>query len=179
MTYILHFCLYFSPCYLLQVTWIIFIYSKYFFKFNVLLDLSILYILFKCNFYLIIFYKSLSILNILYFIKHFYSSINISSVQFSSVTQSFLALCNPVNIRPPCPSPTPGVYSSSYPLSRHDIQPSHLTISSSVVPFFSCPQSFPASGSFPMSQLFASGGQSIGVSASTSVRPWAFRIYFL
>ena len=69
--------------------------------------------------------------------------------------------------RPPCPSPTPRVHPNPCPLSRWY----HPTISSSVVPFSSCPQSFPASGSFPMSQLFASGGQSIGVSASTSVLP--------
>ena len=69
--------------------------------------------------------------------------------------------------RPPCPSPTPGVHPNSCPLSRW----CHPTILSSVVPFSSCPQSFPASGSFPVSQLFASGGQSIGVSASTSVLP--------
>ena len=69
--------------------------------------------------------------------------------------------------RPPCPSPTPRVYSNSCPLSRW----CHPTISSSVVPFSSRFQSFPASGSFPMSQLFTSGGQSIGVSASTSVLP--------
>ena len=66
--------------------------------------------------------------------------------------------------RLPCPSPTPGVYSNSRPY----IQWRHPIISSSVVPF-SCIQSFPASGSFPMSQLFASGGRSIGVSASASV----------
>ena len=69
--------------------------------------------------------------------------------------------------RPPCPSPAPGVYSNSCPLSRW----CHPTISSSVSPFSSCPPSFPASGSFQMSQLFASGGESIGVSASTSVLP--------
>ena len=69
--------------------------------------------------------------------------------------------------RPPCPLPTPGAYSNSCPLSRW----CHPDISSSVVPFSSCPQSFPASGYFPMSQLFASGGQNIGVSASTSVLP--------
>ena len=67
--------------------------------------------------------------------------------------------------RPPCPSPTPGVYSNSCPLSQW----CHPTISSSVVPFSTCLQSFPASGSFPMSQLFASGGQSTGVAASASV----------
>ena len=69
--------------------------------------------------------------------------------------------------RPPCPSPTPGVYSNSCPSSQW----CHPTISSSVVPFSSCPQSLLASGSFPMSQLFASGGQSIGISASASVLP--------
>ena len=69
--------------------------------------------------------------------------------------------------RPPCPSPTPGVHPNSCPLSWW----CHPTISSSVVPFSSCPQSLPASGSFPMSQLFAWGGQSIGVSALASVLP--------
>ena len=69
--------------------------------------------------------------------------------------------------RPPCLSPTPGVYSDSCPLSQW----CHPAISSSVTPFSSCPQSLPASGSFPMSQLFASGGQSTGVSASASVLP--------
>ena len=65
------------------------------------------------------------------------------------------------HVRPPCPSPTPGVYSNSCPSSRW----CHPAISSSVVPFSSCRQSLPASGSFPMSQLFAPGSQSIGVSA--------------
>ena len=69
--------------------------------------------------------------------------------------------------RPPCPSPTPGVHSDSRPSSQR----CHPAISSSVVPFSSCPQSLPASESFPMSQLFAGGGQSTGVSASTSVLP--------
>ena len=68
---------------------------------------------------------------------------------------------------PPCPSPTPGVHPNSCPSSRW----CHPAISFSVVPFSSCPQSLPASRSFPMSQLFAWGGQSIGVSASTSVLP--------
>ena len=75
--------------------------------------------------------------------------------------------------RPPCPSPTPGVYSNSCPWSWW----CHSTISSSVVPF-SCLQSFPASGSFPMSQLFASGGQSIRASASTSVLPMNIQDWF-
>ena len=69
--------------------------------------------------------------------------------------------------RPPCLTPTPGAYPNACPLSQW----CHPTISSSVVPFSSCPQSFPASGSFQMSQLFASGGQTIGVSASTSDLP--------
>ena len=89
--------------------------------------------------------------------------------QFSSVAQSCPTL-GPHGLqhaRPPCPKPTPGVYSNSCPLSLW----CHPTISSSVVPFSSCLQSFPASGSFPMSQFFESGGQSIGVSASTSVLP--------
>ena len=71
------------------------------------------------------------------------------------------------HVRPPCPSPTPGVYSNPCPSSRW----CSPAISSSVVPFSSCPQALPASESFPMSQLFASGGQSTGVSASASVLP--------
>ena len=73
----------------------------------------------------------------------------------------------PQHTRLPCPSPAPEVYSTSCPSSRW----CHPAISSSVVPFSSCPQSLPASGSFPMSQLFAWGGQSIAVSASASVLP--------
>ena len=91
-----------------------------------------------------------------------------SSVQFScSVGFSSLRPHGLQHARSPCPSPTPGVNPNSCPLSQW----CHPTISSSVIPFSSCPQSFPASGSFPMSQLFASGGQSIQVSASTSVLP--------
>ena len=74
----------------------------------------------------------------------------------------------------PCPSPSPGVCSNSCPLSRW----CYSTISFSVIPFFSCPQSFPASGSFPMSQLFASGGQSIGASASALVLPMKIQGWF-
>ena len=88
-------------------------------------------------------------------------------VQFSSVAQSCPTLCNPMHARPPCPSPTPGVHSNSCPLSRW----CHPAISFPGVPFSFCPQSLPASESFPMSQLFASGGQSIRVSASASVLP--------
>ena len=89
-------------------------------------------------------------------------------VQFShSVLSDSLRSRGPEHTRPPSPSPTPGVYWNSSLLSRW----CHPTISFSVVPFSSCPQSFPASGSFQMSQLFTSGGQNIGVSASTSVPP--------
>ena len=91
----------------------------------------------------------------------------LSSVQFSrSVVSDSLWPHEPQHTRPPCSSPTPGVYPNSCPLSRW----CHPTISSPVIPF-TCPQSFPASGSFPMSQLFASGGQRIGVLASESVYP--------
>ena len=76
--------------------------------------------------------------------------------------------------RLPCPSPSPGTCPDSCPLSQW----CHPTISSSVVPFSSCPQSFPASGYFPMSQLFTSGGQSIGASASASVLPMYFHGWF-
>ena len=90
------------------------------------------------------------------------------SVQFRcSVVSDSLRHHEPQHARPPCPSPTPGVHPNPCPLSQW----CHPTISSSVIPFSSYSQSLPASGSFQMSQLFASGGQSIGVSASTSVLP--------
>ena len=90
-----------------------------------------------------------------------------ASVQFSRsyMSNSFWPH-GPQHTRPPCPS-TPGGYSNSCPLSQW----CHQTISSSVIPFSCCPQSFPVSGSFQMSQFFGSGGQSIGVSAPTSVLP--------
>ena len=89
-------------------------------------------------------------------------------IQFSSVAQSCPALCNPMDcstLRPACPSTTPRVYTNSCPLSWW----CHPTISSSVIPFSSCLQTFPASGSFPVSQLSISGDQSIGTSASALV----------
>ena len=90
------------------------------------------------------------------------------SVQFShSVIFNSLLPHGLQHARPPCPSPTPRVHSNSRPSSQW----CHPAISSSVIPFSSCPQSLPASGSIQMSQLFASGGQSIGVSTSTSVLP--------
>ena len=89
-----------------------------------------------------------------------------SSVQFNrSVVSYSLQPHGPQHDRPPCPSLTPGVHPNPCPSSWWW----HPTISSSIVPVSACPQSFPASGSFQMRQLFASGGQSIGVSASTSV----------
>ena len=91
-----------------------------------------------------------------------------NSVQFShSVMSDSLRPHELQHARPPYPSPTPGVHPNPCPLSQW----CHPTISSSLVPFSFCPQSFPVSGSFPMSQLFTSGSQSIGVSASTSVFP--------
>ena len=99
----------------------------------------------------------------------------LSLVQFSgSVVFDSLRPHGLQHTRPPCPSPTPGVYSNSCPLSRW----CHPTISSSVVPFSSCLQSFPVSGSFPISQLLASGGQSIGASASASVLPMNIQDWF-
>ena len=92
----------------------------------------------------------------------------LSSVQFSrSVVSDSLQPHELQHARPPCPSPTPGVHPNPCPLSRW----CHPTVSSSVVPFSSCLQCFPASGSFQMGQLTAAGAQSIGVSASTSVLP--------
>ena len=92
--------------------------------------------------------------------------IQFSPVQFiHSVVSDSLWPHESQHSRPPCPSPTPGVYSNSSPSSRWF----HPAISSSVIPFSSCSQSLPASGSFPMSQLFAWAGQSTGVSASASV----------
>ena len=95
-------------------------------------------------------------------------NLSISLVQFSrSVVSDSLRPRESQHARPPCPSPTPRVHSNSCPSSRW----CHPTISSSVVPFSSCPQSLPASVSFPMNQLFAWGGQSTGVSASASFLP--------
>ena len=95
----------------------------------------------------------------------------VNSVQFCSVTRSCLTICKPMNRSmwglTLCPSPTPGVHPNPCPLSRW----CHPTISSSVISFSSCPQCFLSSGSFPMSQFFTSGDQSIGVSVLASVLP--------
>ena len=99
----------------------------------------------------------------------------ISLVQFScSVMSDFLRPHESQHSRPPCPSPTPGVHSNSRPLSHR----CHPAISSSVVPFSSCPQSLPASESFLICGLLASGGQSIGASASASVLPVTVQDWF-
>ena len=106
--------------------------------------------------------------NILKFYYFDYIKVIIHSVQFScSVMSNSLWPYELQHTRPPCPSPTPRVHPNPCTLSQWY----HSTISSSVILFSSCPQYFPVSGSFQMSQLFTLGGQSIGVSASTSVLP--------
>ena len=101
--------------------------------------------------------------------------VQFSSVQFiCSVISNSLGSHEPQHFRPPYPSPTPRVHPNPCPSSRW----CHPTISSSVIPFSSCPQSFPASGSFQMSQFFASGGQSIGLSALASVLPMNIQDWF-
>ena len=107
--------------------------------------------------------------------KHILMDVHAVSVQVScSVVSDSLKPHKLQHARPSCSSPTPRVHPTPCPLSRW----CHPTMSSSVVPFSSCPESFPASGSFPMSQLFASGGPSIGVSASTSVLPMNTQDWF-
>ena len=102
--------------------------------------------------------------------------LHINVVQFScSVVSDSLQPPESQHARPPCPSPTPGVHSDSHPSSQW----CHPAISSSVVPFSSCPQSLPASESFPMSQLFTWGGQSTGVSALASFLPKKSQGYLL
>ena len=105
------------------------------------------------------------------------SSLQFSSVQCLSYVWLFTQSClyGLQHTRLPYPSPTPGTYSNSCPLSQW----CHPTISSSVFSFSSCLQSFPASGSFPVSQFFTSGGRVIGVSASASVLPMNIRSDFL
>ena len=111
---------------------------------------------------------------IMLFVLWILTLIQFSSIQFShSVLSDSLRPHGRQHTRPPCPSPTPRVYSNSCLLSRW----CHPTVSSSVVPFSGL-QSFPASGSFQMSQLFTSGGPSIKVSASTSVLPMNIQDWF-
>jgi len=104
------------------------------------------------------------------FLSFHLAVLRLSSVQFSSVNSVVSNSLRPhesQHVRPPCPSPTPGVHWDSRPSTQW----CHPAISSSVVPFSSWPQSLPASESFPMSQLFAWGGQSAGVSALASFLP--------
>ena len=110
-----------------------------------------------------------------YEIVYYSDYFSFSSVRFScSVVSNSLWPHGLQHARPPCPSPTPRVYSNPCPLSQR----CHPTISSSVIPFSSHLQSFPASGSFQMSQFFSSGDQSIGVSASASVLPMKIQSWF-
>ena len=112
------------------------------------------------------FHIAYSHIDYIYHVVHYI--LQFSSVQFSrSVVSNSLWPHEPQHARPPCPSPTPRVHSDSRPSSPW----CHPAISSSVVPFSSCPQSLPASKSFPMSQLFTWGGQSTGVSALASFLP--------
>ena len=126
---------------------------------------------FELHFFLIFLVRSrMYIFMVFYLSKKFFMAllVQISSLQFSRLFVSDSLWPHELeHARPPCPSPAPGVYPNSCPLSRW----CHPAISSSVVPLSSCPQSLPASESFPVSQLFAWGGQSIGDSASTSVLP--------
>ena len=104
-----------------------------------------------------------------------WSSVYITSVQFSCLVMSDSLRPHELqHTRPPCPSPTPGVYSNLCPLNWWY----YPTILSSVIPFFSCLQSFPESGSFQLSQLFTPDGQSVGISASASVLPMNIQDWF-
>ena len=122
---------------------------------------------------MVVYYTCLSIFSSLGVLWEIFG---IHLVQFScSVMSNSLRPHGLQHARLPCPSPTPGAYSNSCPLSRW----CHPTISSSVIPFSSWPQSFPALESFPMNQFFASGEQRIGVSASTSVLPMNIQDWYL
>ena len=130
---------------------------------NIYLLLNIKYYKYNNIYLLIIFIYNINVLYA-YILNVYVLYIHFKFIyQFSSVAQSCPTLCNPMN----CSTPGLPVHPNPCPLSRWY----HPAISSSVVPFSSCPQSFPASGSFQMSQLFTSGGQSIGVSVSASVLP--------
>ena len=130
---------------------------------------------FFCFFFFFYFYSDIIVfISRRSFGEWLYSSCLNFSVQFSSVMSDSLRPHESQHARPPCPSPTPRVYSNSCPSSWW----CHPTISSSVVPFSSLLHSFPASRSFPMSQFFPTGGQSIGVSASASVLPMNIQCWF-
>ena len=120
------------------------------------------------SFYKLLFLYFLSCSFFVTYIQYYNYSVQFSSAQLShSVVSNSLRSHESQHTRPSCPSPAPRVHSNPCPFSQW----CHPTISSSIVLFSSCPQSFTASGCLPVSQLFASGGQSVGVSASTSVLP--------
>ena len=149
---------------------------KFIYKFLWAIHMTLLYnffiflwtdTIFKALYLFVSFYCcSMTIQFYLCFSRCLFLSYQFSSVQSLSHVDSLQAR-GLQHARLPCPSPTPGAYSNSCTLSRWG----HPTISSSAIPFSSCLQSFPASGSFPLSQLFTSGGQRIAVSASASVLP--------
>ena len=134
------------------------------------------YSLYSCHFFLISSASVRSIPFLSFFMLIFAWKVPFSSVHFSrSVVSDSLWPHELQHARPPCPSPTLGVHPNSCPSSRW----CHPAIPSSVVPFSSCPQSLPASGSFPMSQLFASGGQSMEFQPQHQPFQWIFRTDFL
>ena len=125
---------------------------------------------------IILWFKKIVMFQKFFKFQHRFGNTDFSSVQFShSVVSDSSRPHEPQHTRPSCPLPTPGVHPNPCPSSRW----CHSTTSSSGVPFSFCSQSLPASGSFPMSQLFTSGGQSIGVSVLVSVVPWTPRADFL
>ena len=140
---------------------------------------SLLFSSFWCQIFLLLYLKHfISLASSRWFLCHWFSDIwtRYASLQFShSAVSDSLRPHGLKHARLPCPSLTPGVYSNARPLSWW----CHPTILFSVVPFCSCPQSFPASGSFQMSQFFTSSGQSIGVSVSASVVPMNIQEWFL
>ena len=120
------------------------------------------------SYYILVQFSSVQSLSCVWLFVTPWTAARQASLQFShSVVSNSLRLLESRHTRPSCPSQTLRVYSNSWPSCRW----CHPAMSSSVIPFSSCPQSLPSSGSFPTSQLFAWGGQSIGVSASTSVLP--------
>ena len=138
--------------------------------------ISIIIIVFLCRLYIFWIYPNvIHIFSHQLFLMSWILWDNFPS-QFSSIAQLCVTLCDPMDCSTPVilPSPTLGVYSTSCPLSRW----CHPTISSSVIPFSNCLQSFPASGSFQLSCFFASGDQSIGISASASILPMYIQDWF-
>ena len=140
--------------------WIEYLYNSFRYKmYSVFLDIPF-FLYWKCILFSVCF--------IIGFCWYIHKLLSVASVQFShSVVSDSLQTHELQHTRPPCPSPTPWVHPNPCPLNQW----CHPTISSSAVPLSSCPQLFPASGSFPVSRLFTSGDQSIGASSSASVLP--------